>query len=65
MGSLSTQWFAAAVAQKIGAVEVAPDFFKGRAANARPEDLETFLQALRISRPSPVRKFPIIASPNR
>jgi hypothetical protein len=37
------QWITAAVAQKIGAVETAADFFKRRAGNARPENLKTFL----------------------
>jgi len=37
------QWITAAVAQKIGAVETAADFFKRRAGNASPEDLKTFL----------------------
>ena len=37
------QWITAAVAQKIGAVESAADFFKRRAGNASPEDLKPFL----------------------
>jgi hypothetical protein len=37
------QWITAAVAQKIGAVETAADFFKRRAGNASPEDLKAFL----------------------
>ena len=37
------QWIVAAVAQKIGAVETAADFFKRRAGDARPEDLRLFL----------------------
>lgn len=37
------QWITAAVAQKIGAVETAADFFKRRAGNASPEDLRAFL----------------------
>jgi len=39
------QWIAAAVAQKIGAVETAADFFKRRTGEARPEDLKAFLAA--------------------
>ncbi len=37
------QWITAAVAQKIGAVETAADFFRRRAGNARPEDLKAFV----------------------
>jgi hypothetical protein len=37
------QWITAAIAQKIGAVETAADFFKRRAGNASPEDLRAFL----------------------
>jgi hypothetical protein len=37
------QWITAAVAQKIGAVETAAEFFKRRAGNASPEDLKAFL----------------------
>ncbi len=37
------QWIAAAVAEKVGAVETAADFFKRRAQNAKPADLLWFL----------------------
>lgn len=37
------QWIASAVAQKIGAVETAADFFRQRAGDARPEDLHALL----------------------
>jgi hypothetical protein len=37
------QWITAAVAQKIGAVETAADFFGRRAGNTSPEDLKAFL----------------------
>lgn len=37
------QWIAAAVAQKVGAVETAADFIKRWAGDARPEDLKAFL----------------------
>lgn len=37
------QWIASAVAEKVGAVETAADFFKARAGNAKPEDLDWFL----------------------
>jgi hypothetical protein len=42
-GVSMNQWITAAVAQKIGAVETAADFFKRRAGNASLEDLKTFL----------------------
>lgn len=38
------QWISVAVAQKIGAVETAADFFKRRAGNAKREDMLPFLQ---------------------
>lgn len=37
------QWIASAVAQKVGAVETAADFFRQRAGNAQPEDLHSLL----------------------
>ncbi len=37
------QWIAAAVAQKVGAVETAAEFFRRRAGDARPEDLHAIL----------------------
>jgi hypothetical protein len=37
------QWIAAAVAEKVGAVETAADFFKRRAGKARPAELLWFL----------------------
>lgn len=37
------QWIVAAVAQKIGAVQTADDFFKARAGNARRGDLTKLL----------------------
>ena len=37
------QWIAAAVAEKVGAVETAADFFKRRAGKAKPTDLLWFL----------------------
>jgi hypothetical protein len=37
------QWIAAAVAQKVGAVETAATFFPRRAGDARPEDLQRVL----------------------
>jgi HicB family len=37
------QWISVAVAQKVGAVETAAEFFKRRTGNANPGDLEWFL----------------------
>ena len=37
------QWIASAVAQKVGAVETAADFFRQRAGNAKAEDLHALL----------------------
>lgn len=37
------QWIAAAVAEKVGAVETAAQFFKRRSGKARPNDLLMFL----------------------
>ena len=37
------QWIAAAVAQKVGAVETAAQFFKRRAGKTKPQDLLWFL----------------------
>lgn len=37
------QWIAAAVAEKVGSVETAAEFFKRRAGKAKPKDLLWFL----------------------
>ncbi len=37
------QWIASAVAEKVGAVETAADFFKRRAGVAEPDELTWFL----------------------
>lgn len=37
------QWIAAAVAEKVGAVETAAEFFARRASRAKPKDLLWFL----------------------
>ena len=47
------QWISVAVAQKIGAVETAADFFKRRAGDAKPSDLLPFLNDARDEPPSP------------
>lgn len=45
------RWIASAVAQKVGAVETAADFFCARAGDARPADLHAIL-ALVPDRPA-------------
>src|SRR5439155_7117890 len=52
------QWITAAVAQKIGAVETAADFFRRRAGNARPEDLKAFLAGASDVPPEPGDEIP-------
>jgi hypothetical protein len=41
------QWISVAVAQKVGAVETAAEFFKMRAGNSKPSDLDWFLERRR------------------
>jgi len=45
------QWIASAVAEKVGAVETAAEFFKRRAGKAKPKDLLWFLDNARDSAP--------------
>jgi len=45
------QWIAAAVAQKVGVVETAADFFKARAGKATGEALMKFLRTARALPP--------------
>jgi hypothetical protein len=45
-GVSPNQWIATAVAQKIGAVETAAEFFKRRAGGAQPGDLKAFLDSV-------------------
>ena len=52
------QWITAAVAQKIGAVETAANFFKHRAGNASPEDLKAFLANAPDVLPEPGDEIP-------
>jgi hypothetical protein len=47
------QWISVAVAQKIGAVETAVDFFKRKAGTARPSDMTPFLDNARDEPPAP------------
>lgn len=46
------QWIAAAVAEKVGAVETAADFFKRRVGKAKPTDLLWFLDHAPDSAPA-------------
>ena len=52
------QWITAAVAQKIGAVETAAEFFRRRAGNARPEDLKAFVANAQDVPPEPGDEIP-------
>jgi len=47
------QWIAAAVAQKVGAVETAAAFFSRRASGATPEDLHAILALVPDRAPDP------------
>jgi len=46
------QWIAAAVAEKVGAVETAAEFFKRRAGKAKPRDLLWFLDHAQAKAPA-------------
>ena len=52
------QWIATAVAQKIGAVETAEDFFARRATRVTPEDLLRHLDAAPNTSPAPGDEMP-------
>lgn len=47
------QWIASAVAEKVGAVETAADFFKRRAGKAKPRDLLWLLDHAPTNSPKP------------
>jgi hypothetical protein len=47
------QFIAAAVAEKVGALETAGEFLRRRAANAKPEDLLRFLRGAPDAAPPP------------
>ncbi len=47
------QWIASAVAEKVGAVETAADFFKRRGGVAEPGDLTWFLDNAPDEEPAP------------
>lgn len=52
------QWIASAVAQKVGAVETAADFFRQRAGGARPDDLHALLALAPDRQPDPGDELP-------
>jgi hypothetical protein len=52
------QWIAAAVAQKVGAVETASDFFRRRAGQTKPEDLLAILALAPDRAPDPGDELP-------
>ncbi len=47
------QFIAAAVAEKVGAIETADEFLRLRAANAKPADLMRYLRAAPNVAPAP------------
>ncbi|MBC7799285.1 MAG: pilus assembly protein HicB [Gemmatimonadaceae bacterium] len=53
-----SHWVALAVAQKIGAVETAADFFRVRAGQSRPEDLPDSLAVAPNRPPDPGDELP-------
>ena len=52
------QWIASAVAQKVGAVETAADFFRQRAGNAKSGDLHALLARAPDRNPDPGDEHP-------
>jgi hypothetical protein len=52
------QWIAAAVAQKVGAVETAAEFFRRRAEGAKPGDLRAVLARVPDRTPDPCDELP-------
>lgn len=52
------QWIAAAVAQKVGAVETAAEFFRQRAGDARPENPHALLALAPDRPPDPGDELP-------
>lgn len=52
------QWIASAVAQKVGAVETAAEFFRRRAGDAKPEDLLALLARAPNHAPDPGDELP-------
>lgn len=52
------QWIAAAVAQKVGAVETAAEFFQQRGEGAKPGDLRVILARVPDRAPDPGDELP-------
>ena len=52
------QWIATAVAQKVGAVETAAEFFRRRAEGAKPGDLRAVLARIPDREPDPGDELP-------
>jgi len=52
------QWIAAAVAQKVGAVETAAEFFRQRGEGAKPGDLRAILARVPDRAPDPGDELP-------
>jgi hypothetical protein len=52
------QWIAAAVAQKVGAVETAAEFFRRRGEGAKPGDLGAILARVPDRAPDPGDELP-------
>ncbi len=57
------QWIAAAVAQKVGAVETAAEFFRRRAEGAKPGDLRAVLARAPDRTPDPGDELPEVWRP--
>jgi hypothetical protein len=52
------QWIASAVAQKVGAVETASEFFRRRADGSGPDDLRAILGLVPDRAPDPGDELP-------
>jgi len=52
------QWIAAAVAQKVGAVETAAEFFRRRAGGHSLDELDAFLEGVPHRAPEPGDELP-------
>jgi hypothetical protein len=52
------QWIASAVAQKVGAVETASEFFRRRAGGSGPDELRAILGLVPDRKPDPGDELP-------
>jgi hypothetical protein len=57
-GVALNDWIVSAVAQKVGAVETAADFFRAKAGSAQPSDLKAFLAIAPDRPPLPGDELP-------